>query len=92
LSPGLVDFGRRHDPRELELWRPPLDTTMNGTQSGGRRGPSLLAEAMREQRALPTPSGSDGAPRAFCGIGVCMECETEIDGRIVRACLVEGSA
>lgn len=69
-----------------------MDTTPDVTPTVGRRGPSLLAEAMRSRRTLPAPAGSDRAPRAFCGIGVCMECETEIDGRVVRACLVEGSA
>lgn len=68
-----------------------MDSTGNGsrTRRGSRR--SLLAEAMLKRRQLPTPPGSDRVPRAFCGIGVCMECETEVDGRIVRACLVEGS-
>lgn len=69
-----------------------MDTAKTAAPTAARRGPSLLAQAMREGRALPAPSGSDRAPRAFCGIGVCLECETELDGRIVRACLVEGSA
>ena len=50
---------------------------------------SLLADALDGDSELVPVSGSDRAPRAFCGIGVCLECETEIDGRIVRACLVE---
>ncbi len=74
---------RPHDLRECGTLEAFLDST--------NTGPSLLAEAMREGRVLTAPSGSDRAPRAFCGIGVCMECETEIEGRIVRACLVEGS-
>lgn len=43
--------------------------------------PSVLA------RRLST--GRDGT-RFFCAIGVCMECEEEVDGRITRLCLEPG--
>lgn len=54
-----------------------------------RLAPSMLAVAMRDGTDLPTPEGRERTPRAFCGIGVCLECETEIDGVIVRACMTE---
>jgi hypothetical protein len=55
-------------------------------RTGGGR--SLLAQALAGQHRLAPVAGGDRPPRGFCGIGVCLECETEIDGRIVRACLV----
>lgn len=52
---------------------------------------TLLAESLRSTVPLPSPRGSDSSPRAFCGIGVCLECETLLDGRVVRACLMEAT-
>lgn len=57
-----------------------------------RRAPSLLAAALRDGTGLTTPEGATRPPRPFCGIGVCLECETEVDGRVVRACLVGAPA
>lgn len=52
---------------------------------------SLLAHALANSQDLDAVEGRSHAPRPFCGIGVCLECETEIDGKVVRACLIEAT-
>jgi predicted molibdopterin-dependent oxidoreductase YjgC len=44
----------------------------------------LLSRGVRALRRNPV----SGQPRgAFCGMGVCFECEVVVDGRVARACL-----
>lgn len=48
---------------------------------------SLLAWAMAHGEPLAPAPGQTHPPRAFCGLGVCFECEALVDGRVVRTCL-----
>jgi predicted molibdopterin-dependent oxidoreductase YjgC len=45
--------------------------------------------AVLHARGGPFRRSPAGGPRAlWCGMGVCLECRVEVDGRDVRACLV----
>lgn len=48
---------------------------------------SLLARALDASGSFGAAM-ADGGVRAFCGMGVCFECEREVDGVLVRTCLV----
>lgn len=52
---------------------------------------SLLAQSLADETSRPPISGSARTTRFFCAMGVCLECEIEIEGRIVRTCLTEGT-
>jgi hypothetical protein len=50
--------------------------------------PSRLAAAVaRGELTFDPPPGRSRPSQPFCGIGVCFECETVIDGRVVRLCM-----
>lgn len=59
-----------------------MEATGTGRTSGDGltepAAPSMLARRLRAEH-----SGT----RFFCGMGVCLECEEEVHGRIVRLCL-----
>lgn len=56
------------------------------TASGPAAGDGLTGPATASVLAYRLRSGRDGT-RFFCGMGVCMECEGDVDGRITRLCL-----
>jgi hypothetical protein len=55
-----------------------------------RAQPSMLAQALRSQVHLVPVPGRMSVPRPYCGMGVCLECEAVVGGRVVRTCLLEG--
>jgi predicted molibdopterin-dependent oxidoreductase YjgC len=44
--------------------------------------------AVLHARRRPFRHSPAGAPRGlYCGMGVCLECQVEVDGRSVRSCM-----
>lgn len=50
--------------------------------------PNATLGAVLHARGLVTRRSVTGRPRGlYCGMGACFECEVDVDGRPVRACL-----
>jgi hypothetical protein len=69
---------------------PTVDIIVDGRAITATSGVSLTAALVSGGRWATGRNPVSGAPRGpFCGMGVCFECEVDVDGRgPARACLI----
>ena len=74
--------------RRLEAAAPTVEIVVDGTPVSAAAGDTVAAALLAAGRRATRSTAVSGAPRGpFCMMGTCFECQVQIDGATVQACM-----